>query len=105
VHSAAVASLTVTISKINKEKHVLHFRLSRQKHAKAQVGPKQIKTVSEHKKFPGRGGEEKFMLCPPHPPHFLATSLNKWMDRWMDGRTGGRTDGRTDGWMDGWMDG
>ena len=32
VHSAAAASLTVKISKITKEKHVLNYHLSRQKH-------------------------------------------------------------------------
>ena len=37
VHSAASASLTVKILKITKEKHVLHFRLSRQKHAKTHL--------------------------------------------------------------------
>ena len=30
-------NLTAKISKITKEKHVLHFRLSRQKHAKTHV--------------------------------------------------------------------
>src|SRR6218665_589621 len=37
VHSAASCSLTVKISKITKEKHVLHFPLSRQKHAETHV--------------------------------------------------------------------
>ena len=34
VHSVASAGLTVKMSKITKDKHVLHFRISRQKHAK-----------------------------------------------------------------------
>src|SRR6218665_3895576 len=42
MHSAAAASLIVKISKITKKKHVLYFRLSRQKHSS-----KQTKTVSE----------------------------------------------------------
>jgi len=33
VHSTAAANLAVKILKITEEKHVLHFRLSRQKHA------------------------------------------------------------------------
>ena len=37
VHSAAAAILTVKISKLTKEKHVLHFHLSCQKHAKTHV--------------------------------------------------------------------
>jgi len=37
VHSAAVSSLTVKISKIAKEEHILHFRLSLQKYAKTHV--------------------------------------------------------------------
>ena len=37
---------------------------------------KQIKTVSELKKIPGRGLEEKYLLCPPSP-HFLATPLGR----------------------------
>jgi len=34
MHSAVSASLTAKISKITKEKHVLHFCLSQKKHAK-----------------------------------------------------------------------
>ena len=65
-HSAVSASLTVQISKITKEKHVIHFRLVRQKHAKTHVNV-DIKTVSELEIAPGRGGEEKFKVCcPPH---------------------------------------
>src|SRR6218665_493378 len=69
-HPLAAASSTVSISKITKEKHVLNFRISRQKHAKTHV-----KTVSKLRKIPGRGEEETFMLCPS--PHFLVTPLVK----------------------------
>src|SRR6218665_2569828 len=47
VHYAAVASLTVKISKITKEIHVLNFHLSRQKQAKIHVNkriPEQVRT-------------------------------------------------------------
>ena len=37
VYYAASASLTVRISKITKEKYILQFSLSRQKHAKTHV--------------------------------------------------------------------
>src|SRR6218665_3779881 len=64
VHSATAASLTVNISKITKEKHVLHFRLSRQKHAKTHVNRLKI-IVSELEIFRAGGrGDEKFMMCP-----------------------------------------
>src|SRR6218665_2043759 len=36
---------------------------------------KQIKTVSELEKIPGRGREKKFMAYVPPSPHFLATPL------------------------------
>src|SRR6218665_1347775 len=64
VHSAAAASLTVKISKITKEKHVLQFRLSHKRHAKTRI--KQIKTVSELEKNPGQWRREKIHVVPPH---------------------------------------
>ena len=57
------ASLTANISKITKEKHVLHFRLSCQKHAKTQVN--RLKQSPNYNK--SRAGEEKFLLYPPSP--------------------------------------
>src|SRR6218665_1140043 len=72
VHYTAADSLTVKISKITKEKTVLQFHLSRQKHAKTHVN--RLKQSQHLKEIPGRGGEEKFILCSPSP-HFLATPL------------------------------
>src|SRR6218665_596148 len=63
VHPAAAANLTVKISKINKEKHVLNFHLSRQKHANAHVN--RLKQPLNQKEIPGRGGEEKVHAVPP----------------------------------------
>ena len=72
VHYAAAASLIVKISKITKEKQVLKFHLSRQKHAKPHVYI--LKQSWNPIEIPGRGREEKCMLCTPSP-HFLATPL------------------------------
>src|SRR6218665_3249341 len=52
VPSTAAISLTVKISKITKEKHILYFHLSHQNHAKNPR--KQIRTVYELKS-PGQG--------------------------------------------------
>ena len=73
VHSTASANLAVKILKITEEKHVLHFRLSRQKHATTYEN--RLKQSVNPKKIPGREGDEKFILCSPSP-HFLATPLN-----------------------------
>src|SRR6218665_2865668 len=72
VYSASAVNLTVKISKITKERQVLQFRLSRQKHAKTHV--KRLKQSWNPKEIPGRGGEEKFTLC-SSSPNFLATPL------------------------------
>jgi len=56
VHSAAVASLTVKISKITKGIHVLNFHLSRQKQAKTPVN--RLKQPWNPKEIPARGGEK-----------------------------------------------
>src|SRR6218665_852956 len=63
VHSAAAAILTAKISKITKEKHVLNFHLSRQKHAKTHVN-----RLNCQKK--PRAGEERKHLC--FPPHLIS---------------------------------
>jgi|SRR6218665_552216 len=55
VHSAAAASLTVKTSKITKEKHVLNFHLSREKHAKTHVC--RLKQSREPKEISGRRGK------------------------------------------------
>src|SRR6218665_459831 len=62
LHSAAAASLTVNILKITKEKHVLHFRLSRLKHAKTHVN---ILNSLGTKKSPGHGRRGKIHVVPP----------------------------------------
>jgi len=62
VHTAAAANLTVKISKINKEKHVLNFHLSRQKHGNSHVN--RLKQPLNQKEIPGRGERKKFMRCP-----------------------------------------
>jgi len=54
VHSVAVASITLKISKITKEERVLNFHLSRQKHAKTHVN--RLKQSRNAKEIPGRGG-------------------------------------------------
>src|SRR6218665_2330172 len=59
VNSAAAASLAVKISKISKGKHVLHFRLSPQKHAKTHVN--RLKQSRNPKK--SRTGEERKKSC------------------------------------------
>ena len=64
VHSAAAASLTVKISKITKEKHVLNCHLSRQKRAQTQEN--RLKQSWKPKEILGRGGEEKIYAVPPH---------------------------------------
>src|SRR6218665_878790 len=71
VFSAAAASLKML--KVTKGKHVLHFRPSRQEHAKTHIGPKQIKTVLELNKILGRAEENSYCAL---SPHFLATPLN-----------------------------
>src|SRR6218665_843973 len=65
LHSAAATSLNEKIYKITKEKPVLglHFRLSRQKHAKTHIN--RLKQPRNPKETPGRGETEKFMLCRP----------------------------------------
>jgi len=75
VHSAAVASLTVNISKITKEIHVLNFHLSRQTQAKTHVN--RFKQSWNPKEIPGRGGEKNHTV--PPSPHFLATPLHTGM--------------------------
>ena len=55
-------SLTVQISKIAKEKHVLHFHLFRQKHAKTHVS--RLKQSRTSKRNPGKKRREKILLCP-----------------------------------------
>src|SRR6218665_1157531 len=65
VHSAAAAILTVKISKLTKEKPVLHFHLSCQKHAKTHVN--RLKQ--------SQAGEERKNFCYAPSPHFLAMSL------------------------------
>src|SRR6218665_4077391 len=83
VHCAASARLTVKISKSVKEKHVLHFYLSRQKHSKTHIN--RLKQSQNQKKIQGKGGEEKFMSCPPHliswGHHWAASQLtgNRWL--------------------------
>src|SRR6218665_315015 len=72
MHTTAAANLTVQILKINKEKHVLNFHLSRQKHANTHVN--RLKQPLNQKEIPGRGGEEKVHAVPPSP-HILATPL------------------------------
>ena len=64
-------NLTVKISKISKEKHVLHFRLFRQKHAKTHVN--RLK-YPQNLKNPGQKKRRKILVMPPSP-HFLATPL------------------------------
>ena len=71
VPSTAAISLTVKISKITKEKHILYFHLSHQNHAKNPR--KQIRTVYELKS-PGQRRRRKIHVLPPSP-HFLATPL------------------------------
>ena len=56
VYFAAAASLIVKISKITKEEHVIHFRISPQKHAE---------TVLEHNINPGQGRRGKIYVVPP----------------------------------------
>src|SRR6218665_1540731 len=70
VHSADVASLTVKISKITEEIHVLNFHLSRQKEAHVN----RLKQSWNQKEILGRGGEEKIYAVPPSP-HFLSMPL------------------------------
>jgi len=70
VQSADVASLTVNISKLSKEIHVLNFH--RQKQAKTHVN--RLKQSWNPKEIPGRGGDEKFMLCPLTSFSFDATA-------------------------------
>jgi len=73
VHSADANSLPVKISKITKEKHVLHFRLSRQKHVITHVN--RLKKSRNYTK--SRAEEErKKSRCAPSPD-FLATPLAK----------------------------
>ena len=62
MHSAAAASLTVKNFKITKERHVLHFCLSRQKQAKTHVN--RSKHFSELKN-PGQGRRGKIHIVPP----------------------------------------
>src|SRR6218665_2382674 len=63
IHSAADASsLTAKISKITKEKHVLNFRLSRQKHTKTHANG---------------------MFSRPSP-HFLAMPMNSYVSKVMN---------------------
>src|SRR6218665_446468 len=57
VYSAAAASLAVKTLKIAKEKHVLHFCISPQKHAKI---------VMERNRNPGQGRSGK-TCCAPSP--------------------------------------
>src|SRR6218665_1387494 len=61
---AFIVSLTVKISKITKEKHVLHFRLFHPQHVKTQVN--RVKQSRNPREIPGRGGEEKSCCAPPH---------------------------------------
>src|SRR6218665_271852 len=75
VHSATAASLTVNISKITKEKHVLHFRLSRQKHAKTHVNRLKI-IVSELEIF--RAEEEGRGKIHDVPPHLISWRRYCW---------------------------
>src|SRR6218665_2570674 len=70
VHSAAVANVTVKISKITKEIQVINFHLSRQKQAKTHVN--RLKQSLNPKETQDRGGKNSF--CAPSP-HFLATPL------------------------------
>ena len=72
VHSAAAASLTVKISKITKEKHVLNFHVSHQKRSKTHVN--RLKQTWNPKEFLGRRAEEKFKLCP--------SRLISWRRHW-----------------------
>ena len=58
--------LTVKISKITKEKQVLHFRLARQKHDKTHVN--RLKQSRNQKK--SRAEEERKNLC--CAPHFIS---------------------------------
>src|SRR6218665_3184317 len=64
VHSTAVVSLAVKISKITKEKHVLHFRLFLQKHGTTDKN--RLKQYLNPKETPGKEGDGKFILCSPH---------------------------------------
>src|SRR6218665_1203168 len=73
VHSAAGASLPVKISKITKEKHVLNFHISRQKHAETHVN----RLKQSWKQNKSRTEEERKNLCCAPRPHFLATPLAK----------------------------
>ena len=59
-------NLTVNISKITKGKHVLHFRLSDQKHAKTHI----------NRLRQSRAGVRK-NSCGAPLPHFLAMPLGK----------------------------
>jgi len=49
---------------MTKEKHILHFHLSRQKHDKTHVN--RLKQSRNPKEIQCRGEEEKFMLFAPH---------------------------------------
>ena len=64
VHFAAADSLTVKISKITKEMHVVNFHLSRKKHAKTHVN--RLKQSWDPKEMKSRVDEErkKFIMCP-----------------------------------------
>ena|SRR6218665_2532438 len=77
MHTTAAANLTVQILKINKEKHVLNFHLSRQKHSNTHVN--RLKQPLNQKEIPGRGGEERVHAVPPH--------LISWRRHWR-GQTG-----------------
>src|SRR6218665_1115665 len=63
-HSAAFACLTVKVSKITKEKHVLHFCLSRQKHAKTHVA--RLKQYRNPKEILGMEERKNSFCVPPH---------------------------------------
>ena len=69
VHSASAASLTIRISKITKEKHVVQFRLSRQKHAKTHVN-----RLKQSQKNPWEGRRGKIQVVPLH--------LISWRRHW-----------------------
>src|SRR6218665_712401 len=64
VHYTAADSLTVKISKITKEKHVLNLNLSRQKHAKTHEN--RLKLSRHPKESPGRGGKIHIVPRSPH---------------------------------------
>ena len=78
MYSAAAASLTVKISKITKEKHVLDFRLSRQKYAKTHVN--RLKHSRNPKDILSRGGEKIHVVLSQliflATPHYLYISPN-----------------------------